>query len=136
MGPVCWALLAKWFWNHCLINMSNPIQFSHIYTPLELDFQSKSNETIYIVIGWCLSMIFQKQWWLLPSLSSTKNKSNAPWKFSIRCHRYLNCTLLFLYTHFKGLYIEKLCCDWRISLGIINKGILDFVQQIMVLKVI
>ena len=128
-GPVCRAIKTKWFWNHCLINLSNLIQFSHIYTPLY--FQSKSNGTIYIVIGWCLTMLFQKQWWLLPSLSSTKNKSNAPWKFSIRCHRYLNCNIYFLYTHFEGLYIEKMFCDWRISLGIINKGISDFVQQIM-----
>ena len=134
--PVCRALQTKWFWNHCSINMSNLIRFSHIYTPLESDFQSETNEIIYIVIGWCLTMLFQKQWSLLPSLSSTKNKSNAPWKFSIGCHRYLYCTIFFLYTHFEGLYIEKIFCYWRISLGILNKGILDFVQQIMVLKVI
>ena len=41
-----------------LFNKSNPIRFSHIYTPLESDFQSESNETIYIVIGWCLTMLF------------------------------------------------------------------------------
>ena len=103
---MCRALQTKWFWNHCSINMSNLIRFLHIYTPLELDFQFESNETIYILIWWYLTMLFQKQWWLLPSLSSTKNKSNAPWKFSIGCHRYLNCTIFFLYTHFEFLLVS------------------------------
>ena len=42
--------------NHCLKNLSNFIVFSHIYTPSDSNFQSKSNCYILGPMCWCAKL--------------------------------------------------------------------------------